>query len=146
MCRRRRTPTATAQPDDREQIRQLVKKINAAWLAGRAEELAQYFHENMVIVAPGFEHRAEGRDACIESYKDFWRQAVVREYSESEASVERWRNTAVASYTLGMAYEMGGQSFRESGRDILVFVREQETWLAVWRTMILFPTAGENTL
>ena len=129
-------------PDDakhREEIRRLVKKINAAWLHGRPEELAPYFHEDMVIVPPDFRRRAKGREACVASYKDFVSQAKVREYKDSEPDIDLWGNTAVATYSWEIAYEMKKESYRESGWDVFVLVREHARWLAVWRTIILTP-------
>ncbi|MBI3666731.1 MAG: nuclear transport factor 2 family protein [Acidobacteria bacterium] len=59
-----------------KEIRQVLEKINRAWLNGRPEELAEYFHPDMVIVHPGFGGRAEGSQTCVQSYKDFTRQVL----------------------------------------------------------------------
>ena len=52
--------TAPANTDDREAIRQLVKDIRHAWRSGHTDHLNRYFHDDMVIVAPGFAQRCEG--------------------------------------------------------------------------------------
>ena len=125
--------------NDSEEIRRLVKTINEAWLRGRPEELAAYFHADMVIVPPGFSGRAEGRGACVQGYKDFVIQAKVREYKDAEPSIDLWGDTAVATYSWEIAYEMNGQDFREAGWDVFVFLRENAKWQAVWRTIWLSP-------
>jgi ketosteroid isomerase-like protein len=125
--------------DDRERIRGLLKSINEAWVQGRAEELAEYFHADMVIVAPGFQGVEKGRAACINSYRDFVSQAKVHEYTESDATVDVWGDTGVATYRFHIVYDMGGATYRESGWDIFVFGREGGTWRAVWRTLVVAP-------
>lgn len=121
---------------DREHIRLLLRKINDAWVKGRPEDLAEYFHESMVIVAPRFQGIEKGREACIRSYKEFISQATVHEYNESDITVELWGAIGVATYRFLIIYEMGGASYDESGWDVFVFGRENGKWQAVWRTLI----------
>jgi ketosteroid isomerase-like protein len=134
---------STGEAGVREAIRRILKQINAAWRGGRTDELRQYFHENMVIVSPGFQVRGEGREACVASYQDFINQATVTEYKEGEATVDVWGDTAVATYPWQMAWQMGGQSSRESGHDVFIFIREAGKWLAVWRTLLPLPNPGK---
>lgn len=114
----------------------LVQQINLAWLKGQQQELAGFFREDAVMVAPGFTARLEGRQACVASFKEFCEQATIRDFRESEPSVEVFADTAIASYTFEIAYEMRGQSIRERGRDLFVFVREDNRWQAAWRTLL----------
>ena len=125
--------------DHKVEIRQLLKSINRAWTEGQTEILNEVFHEDMLIVSPDFQVLGKGREACVKSYKDFIRQATLREFTESEATIEVWEHTAVASYRFDMAWEMDGQSFKEAGRDVFVFTLESGQWQAVWRTILPLP-------
>jgi hypothetical protein len=129
--------------DDREAIRELIRRINEAWLNRRMVELDHYFHEAMVGVAPGFQARSEGREACIKSYEDFMGAAVVDEFRESEPTIDLCGNTAVATFGWEMAWTMNGRSHRESGHDLFVFTREDGRWWTVWRTMLPTPAKGQ---
>jgi hypothetical protein len=40
--------------NDHNDLRQLLKRIQKAWLQGGTEDLNDIFHEDMVIVGPGF--------------------------------------------------------------------------------------------
>jgi ketosteroid isomerase-like protein len=131
--------TAPAKTDDREAVRQLVRDINRAWRSGRTDDLNRYFHDDMVIVAPGFAQCCEGRAACVASYAEFVSQAKIHDYRESEPDIDFWGDTAVASVSWDIEYEMKGTVSRETGRDVFVFARESGTWRAVWRTMLLGP-------
>ncbi len=113
------TPASTAH--DGEEIWQVLKKINLAWLHG---------------------HCAKGGEACVGSYKDFVSQVRVREYRDCDPDVHLWGSTAVATYSWEIAYEMKGESYSESGRDVFVFVRENARRLVVWRTILRDVIAG----
>lgn len=124
------------------EIQRLIGQINRAWVENRVDELVQYFHEGMVIVAPQFGGRLEGREACIESYREFTGRATVEEVQEKDLSIDVRGCTAVATYRYAVSYTLNGARHRDSGWDVFVFTREGERWLAVWRTMIL-PGGGE---
>ena len=124
------------------EVRDLLRRINAAWREGRADELADYFHERIVFVHPEFQSRSVGRAACVQSYKDFSAAAIVHQYEEGDPAVdvwgEAWGDLAVATYRFEIDYEMEGNRLRESGYDVYAFLRSSSGggWLAVWRTII----------
>ena len=119
-----------------EEIWQVVKEINDSWVLGRPANLEKYFHKEVVFVAPGFSQRIEGRAACIESFRDFCTNATVREFKPVDPSVDIRETTAIATYRFTVEYDLGNESFNEGGRDVWVFVRDNDKWLAIWRTII----------
>jgi len=123
----------------REEIREIVKKVNAAWQRGRPEELSAYFHEDMVMAPPGLSGRAKGREACVASYREFIQMAKVKEYKETEPEIDIWGNTAAATYGWEMVYELKGETYHESGWDVFVFAHDGAKWQAVWRTIATAP-------
>ena len=126
-----------------DRVRRVVARISAAWQACRFDDLASCFDAEMVIVAPGFQARVEGRAACVETYREFMERVRVTEYHESEPAVHVWGATAVASYRWEMAWDAGGTPNRDTGHDVLVFRRVQDgpdqPWRAVWRTIVAGP-------
>jgi uncharacterized protein (TIGR02246 family) len=125
-----------AKQHSQEEIRQILRTINDAWTHGRSEDLAEYFHDDLVIVNPGFQGRLLGRQASVESYQDFAHQATIGRYAETEIAVDVWGDTAVASYRYEIDYELGGEAYHDIGRDLFVFQLEEGRWRAVWRTLI----------
>lgn len=121
----------------REEIVDLIHNINDAWTSGDANrmwrELGAAFHDAMVIRGPDLTVYGRGKRACIESYVDFTQKAIVRECRLGEVDAEVWGDTAVASFTWEMAYEMKGQSSTEKGKDVFVFTRQDGRWFAVCR-------------
>ena len=131
--------TSSGGTHDTEEIWELVQRMNDAWAKpGGPEDLASFFREDIVMVHPDFTQRTEGRDACVSSYEDFCKQAAIRDFKISNPGINVFGNTAIATYSYEITYEMGGELFNDTGRDIFVFVREKnDRWLAVWRTMII---------
>ena len=129
--------TAPEATTDAEEIWQLVQQMNDAWAKDSPDELASFFREDIVMVNPDFSQRTEGRAACVASYEDFRSQAAISDFKISNPGIDVFGNTAIATYTYEISYEMGGERFSDTGRDIFVFVREHDRWLAVWRTMLV---------
>lgn len=117
-------------------IRETIRAINAAWREGRVDDLGQYFHPSIAFVTPGFGQTVEGRDACVESYRQFLATARIDDYREDEPTLHVAGTTAVAHFHWAMTYGYEGRTWRETGRDLLVFTLVEGTWLAVWRMLI----------
>jgi ketosteroid isomerase-like protein len=120
-----------------EKIKSIIKDINQAWQENRLQDLRQHFHDHMVLVAPDFEVRFEGADACIGSYSDFIQQASVEHFQDSDLQVDLCGNTVIASYRFEIGYKLEDESHRDCGRDIFIFNRENDQWKAIWRTMVM---------
>lgn len=120
-----------------------LQRINAAWLRGELDGLADALHERMVIEPPGFQQRIQGAAACAEGYREFARSASVQSYEEADVRVEVFGAAAVVSYRYDLTYVMDGESFQDTGHDLYVFQQEDGRWQAVWRTLIpLLPESG----
>jgi hypothetical protein len=119
-----------------QQIWHTVQKINKEWLNNKTEELAYYFHKDMVITGKDLHELSHNRAECIKSYKDFMMEAVVHDYKESDPIVNVIAYTAVISYKFDINYTMKGKTYQESGRDLFVMIKEDERWQAVWRTLL----------
>lgn len=118
------------------EIKDLIAKINGAWLAGRPAEMAAYFHDQIVIAQPGFAAHAHGKDVCIASYEKFVAAVTIANYHEHDHVVNVWGDTAVASYAFDISYEIETDPYRDTGRDVLVFAKVNGQWKVVWRTLI----------
>src|SRR5438105_4762871 len=64
-----------------EQVREVIERMNRAWLEGTLEDLpaalGECFHPAMVIRGGDLQVHGAGREACIESYLDFLEQAEI---------------------------------------------------------------------
>lgn len=121
---------------ERGRIQARLGALNAAWLEGHPERLAEFFHPEIVMAAPGFEGRLEGVEAGVESYAAFVRGAEVRAFDTENLSIDVWGSTAVASYRFTITYEKDGETRQDEGWDLFVFAHDGEDWQAVWRTIV----------
>jgi ketosteroid isomerase-like protein len=113
-----------------------IQRINRTWLEGRPGDLAPLLHPSVIMVLPGFSGRIAGRDAFVAGFVDFCNSAELHEYGESELEVDITGDTAVASFAFDMVYKRSGTSYRATGRDVWVFARQEDSWLATWRAML----------
>ncbi len=119
-----------------QEIRTLIHEINQSWLEGRLDRLSRNLHPKIVMVAPGFQGRVAGAEACLKSFEEFLARAKIRDFKESEVVVDSFGPAAVATFRFDISYAMDGQDYEESGREIWVFARGEQGWQAVWRTRV----------
>jgi ketosteroid isomerase-like protein len=113
---------ATFETLAQQEISRIVRDLNDAWVEGRPEDLDRFFHEHMVIVAPGLQERLEGREDCMGSYRDFCSRATMRGFRIMDPAIDVFGETAIATYSYEISYELDGEGFDETGRDVFVFV------------------------
>ena len=120
----------------RAEVAAALDRINRAWRDRRPADLAPLFHPDITTAFPVFSGRAEGRGVNVAGFEDFCAHAIVQEYSESGQQIDVAGDSAVATFTYEMVYELGGKRSRASGRDLWVFARQGGRWLGAWRTML----------
>lgn len=120
-------------------ILKIVERLNAAWPAGQFDELVAIFDPGVVLVAfsPAGEQRLVGREAVIQSYRDFVEQSVLHRFELEQPELDVFGTTAVAVCPYSIDYEIGGRRWSGAGRDLLVLHEGDEGWKVVWRS--LFP-------
>jgi hypothetical protein len=124
---------------DEQLIRELIDRMNRAWLEGPIEELPAAldtcFHPAMVIRGGDLQINAVGKEACIQSYIDFLSNAVVHRCMIDTPEIDIAGDSAMATYGWEMTYESEGQTYEEAGSDILALARSDTGWLITWRAM-----------
>ena len=113
-----------------------LTEFNRAWLDRRFEQLSEWFHPDVVIRGPGFQEVGRGREACVESYRQFMSSAEVLEFSETNTHTDTWEDAAAVTYDWTMAYRQGGETKRESGHELLVFRLHGGRWVVVLRVIL----------
>ena len=125
-----------------EAIKELITNLNDAWRTGRFDDLAALFHQNAVIIAPNGSVLAQGRDACVQGYREYALLARTQTFEMHEPVVLVHDTTAVAQYHFHIRYERGGETHEESGGEQLVFVHEDGAWRIIWRGVL--PAGGHQ--
>ena len=130
---------ATAGPIEHP-VGAIIAKIDAAWRLKQFDGLEECFHENAVIVGPGYAEFAQGREKCAESYREFATNAAVLSYSETSHTLRVWGATAVYTFAWEMQYQREAGPKREAGTDQLVFELVGGRWQLVWRYVYFEPS------
>ncbi len=118
---------------DQRELWELIQKINGCWYKGDPLQLADFFHPNIVFNSPDFKHQITGKDNCAQTYIDFMNNSKVLLYNEGNPTVGIFSNTAIVTYDFEMKYEQNNKTYHETGTDIMVFERHQDTWKVIWR-------------
>lgn len=121
---------------EESRIRDVIRGITAAWRGGRIDDLERFYRPDVVFVQPGLGGRLEGREACVESYRQFLAVATVHDYAEEEPVIDRFGEVAVGTTRFEIDYELDGARHRESGHDVLVLARDAYGWRVAWRTLL----------
>lgn len=114
----------------------MVERINNAWINNQPELLMEIFHENMSISGPDFLPVSIGREACIKSYKDFISQASYRDFTYNNPRIDIFDKTAIVSYYYELIITMDDFDDVYKGKDVFIFIRADDRWLAIWRIAI----------
>jgi hypothetical protein len=125
------------------EVRKVIGRIETAWRQKIFAGFDECFHEDAVIVGPGYAELGRGRAKCVESYREFATNAAVLSYSESAHSLRIWETTAVYTYAWEMIYQRQAGPSHESGSDQLVFQLGAGGWQLVWR-YIYFGVIGDG--
>ncbi len=129
--------------DDREAIETLIGKMGELWRAGRIDALAEYFDENMVLAAPGQSARPiEGRDECLETYRDFLAGVRVTDYAIEDPWIAVWGATGVAVLPWMITWEDEDGVHGASGQDVFTLTKRDCGWRVVGRMLLEQTRAG----
>ncbi|MEW6533117.1 MAG: nuclear transport factor 2 family protein [Thermodesulfobacteriota bacterium] len=115
----------------KNEVWQVLRSLNYCWTKGDPTKLSDFFHKDMVAITATDRDRLEGRESCIASWADFVRKTKIHRWIELDPQIQLYGNAAVVTYYFDMEYEMEGHTIKMGGRDMFVFVKENERWWAV---------------
>ncbi|MBV8211610.1 MAG: nuclear transport factor 2 family protein [Verrucomicrobia bacterium] len=124
---------------EHDQIISVIKLQSLAWREKQFDRLEPLFAETVVFQDSEGHHLAEGKQACIQSYRDFTGIAKVLAYDEEEPDLVLFAGFVMASYGWRIDYEMNGADFHDEGRDWLALERQAEAWRINWRLSLTLP-------
>lgn len=117
-----------------KEVWQTILEMNRLWTVdNKAEELVNYFHQNMVAITPSDRFRREGQSACVEGWKKFTDMAKINYWKEIDPKIDLFGNGlfAIVTYRFEMSFEIIAQTIEMSGRDMFSLVKEAGKWWIV---------------
>jgi len=116
-----------------------IAEINAAWRENRVDDMVPFLHEDVVFMQPGGDARVQGRDLCVQSYRDFLASATMHEYNEHDPMIDVIGASAIVTCRFDCVYEFRSETHRESGIDMYVLFRDDDRWRVIFRTQVPQP-------
>lgn len=126
---------------DHEQIKAVVIAITQAWLNKQYELIDDSLAADVVLAVPDSEIRVIGREAYVQSFRDYDCAAVTNEYDAGDPLIDVIGDVAVALCPFHISYDLNGVTYRETGTEMLVLNRGNAGWLVIWRSMRTSPAA-----
>jgi len=121
--------------NDTAHLQNIVREINEDWRARRYDRIGTRIADDAIIAPPGFDGRIRGRDAYVQSYRDYDQAATTLKFVAGEPQIDVVGDVAVAVTPFEVIYRIESRRHHETGHDILVFSRIGGQWQIVWRTM-----------
>jgi hypothetical protein len=115
----------------KKEVWKTVRDLNDAWTKGNPNDLKKYFHKEMVAITPTDIKRREGREACIQDWLEFSKIAKIHNWKEIDPKIQIYGQTAIVTYYFELSFEREGQMIDFEGRDMYVFIMEDNRWLAI---------------
>lgn len=126
----------------KEEVLEFIQRMNRLWTVhNNPDALVDYFHADMVAITPVDRLRREGREACVDGWRDFCMAVKILSWKENDVRVNVFGEGqfAVLSYYYEMTYEMNGQKYESLGRDLFSLVKENGRWWVVSDQFSSFP-------
>lgn len=108
-----------------------LRALNDAWTQGNPDDLARYFHRDMVAITATERKRIDGGAACVAGWKGFATSTRIHHWTEIDPVIHVYGDSAVVAYDFDMSYDMNGRTIHMGGRDMFFFVKEAGQWWAV---------------
>ena len=121
-------------------IEQFVRELNKAWQEGRYEELREFYHEDVVLLAPARDELIEGVEKVIQSYRDFGAQATLRLFDITDIRVYDYGSISMCHMRFAIDYELDSVRMREEGLEVYAIDTSGDRPGIVWRTQISPPS------
>lgn len=125
-------PTAS----NTKEIEALIERLNDCWLNDKLENMDMFFHKQVVMLQPVTNKKMIGREAMIDSYREFADSSEVNYFRTKDMAIDVFENTSIVFYTFDIKYRVETTNYDESGTEILVLNRYNDRWAIVWRTQM----------
>ena len=119
-------------------VLQTLFTINKIRMKGNVADLAQYFHKRMIGFVSDKKGPLNGRSAYIAVWQTFREKARVISCSEIEPMVQLFNATAIITCCFSISYVEADVQREIAGRDMMVFIREEERWWLISERFPLF--------
>ena len=120
-------------------VEKTIRRLNACWLRGDYDALADLFHDDAVLLPPNSPHPIVGRTAIIDGYRRFGEMGDIHAFEIVAVRTYRFGATAICHMRFNIDYALNEQRYKEAGTEVYALSAAGEDWKIVWRTQIAQP-------
>ena len=102
-------------------IAAIVRHVNDSWRARRYDDIGSHLADDVVLAPPGSSMRMVGREAYVQSYRDYDTAAVTETFTPDEPQIDVIGDVAVATCPFFIVYRLQGVTYSDkpfSGLDV----------------------------
>ena len=118
-------------------IDKFVRDLNGAWRDHRYEDLYEYFHTDVVMLAPGSSEPIVGIEPMVQSYRQFESIGTTHAFDIRNLTVYEFGAVSMCHMRFDVDYEMESGRFREEGLEVYAIDTSDTAPKVVWRTQIV---------
>jgi uncharacterized protein (TIGR02246 family) len=118
----------------------LVRELNATWQEGDLDKLAGFFHESVVLLPPDSGEPIVGRDAVLETYRNFLQSAVLHDFTETTLTSFDFPGTVIVHMGFAVDFSVGEQRMRDSGLEVYAVDTSETELQVIWRSQTILRT------
>ncbi len=124
-----------AQSKQEKEIIDLLHKFNQTILAQDVKTFSEYVADDVTWFASESPYRGEGKEAYIKGLSDFFAAGgKILSISDYQPKVQIYGDVAIVSFHYADSFVMGGKTIQASGKETLVFVKNDGRWWIVHDT------------
>ena len=120
---------------ERATVTAFLERLNAAWLQPDYPALAICYHPDVVLLPPDAGEPIVGRDAVLDSYREFHAAGTVESFQPDPAALYPFPGGATCHMGFGIEYRLGNAHFSERGLEVYTLVPDErgDDCQIVWR-------------
>jgi ketosteroid isomerase-like protein len=119
-----------------ENVEKFITKFNQAWTQGKLEVIIPLLHNDVIFLAPDFKTEISGKDACLQTIKDYINNAKTKSFKVLNTKIHSWKDNAVVSFDYLIEYEMNDNTHQEAAKEFWTMINQSDTWKIVWRAVV----------
>lgn len=115
-----------------------VDALNQAWQQQDWPTLAEMYHTNAVLLPPDLGDSLLGRDAILQTYRDFASQATLHRFAVTDLQTHSFAHCEVLHCAFEADYSVAGNRSQDDGTEIYVTeLNNLGRRVIVWRQQII---------
>ena len=130
-----------------ERVDTLLRDLQSSWQAGDLARIASFYHPDVVLLPPDMGEPITGRDAVVDSYRQFLDAARLDRFVITDLT--SWTfdgltsETAMAHLNFQITYQLEDERFIDTGLEVYTLVAGTEGPLIVWRSQTVLDSRLE---